>query len=143
MLHKLSGHSHAVMHAAFSADGRRLATASLDKTAKVWDVATGEELLTLSGHDDRVIGVAFSPDGKLLATASWDNTAKVWDAATGKEIETLRGHSGYVFSVAFSHDGKRLATAGGYRTRGEVKLWDTAPWNEKLEREPPPKSDQE
>ncbi len=116
------------MHVAFSADGKRLATASLDKTAKVWDVETGQELLTLAGHDDRVMGVAFSPDGKLLATASWDNTAKVWDAATGKEIETLRGHSGYVFSVAFSPDGKRLASAGGYRNRGEVKLWDTSFW---------------
>jgi WD40 repeat protein len=116
------------MKAVFSADGKRLATASLDKTAKAWDVATGEELLTFRGHDDRVISLAFSPDGKLLATASWDNTAKVWDAATGKEIDTLLGHSGYVSSVAFSPDGKRLATAGGYRTRGEVKLWNTIQW---------------
>jgi WD40 repeat protein len=127
-LRTFHGHSHAVMKAVFSADGKRLATASLDKTAKAWDVATGEELLTFRGHDDRVISLAFSPDGKLLATASWDNTAKVWDAATGKEIDTLLGHSGYVSSVAFSPDGKRLATAGGYRTRGEVKLWNTIQW---------------
>jgi WD40 repeat protein/serine/threonine protein kinase len=132
-IHELSGHSHAVMHAAFSADGKRLATASLDKTAKIWDSATGAELLTLQGHDDRVIGVAFSPDGKLLATASWDNTAKVWDALTGIEIDTLRGHSGYVFSVAFSPDGKLLASAGGYRSRGEVKIWNTAHWENKVD----------
>jgi eukaryotic-like serine/threonine-protein kinase len=133
-LHRLERHTHVLMHAAFSADGKRVATASLDKTAKIWDALTGKELLTLHGHEDRVMGVAFSPDGKLVATASWDNTAKVWDADTGKEIETLRGHSGYVFSVAFSPDGKRLASAGGYGKRGEVKIWDTTRWQEKLDR---------
>ena len=133
-LQTFGGHSHVVMDAVFSADGKRLATASLDKTAKVWDVASGAELLTLRGHNERLLSVALSPDGKLLATASLDNTAKVWDAATGKELDTLRGHSGYVCSVAFSPDGKRLASAGGHRTRGEVKIWDTAKWNEKPDR---------
>jgi WD40 repeat protein/serine/threonine protein kinase len=132
-LHTLRGHGRVVMNAAFSADGKRLATASLDKTAKVWDTATGKELVTMRGHDDRVLGVAFSPDGKLLATASWDNTARVWDALTGKEIDSLRGHSGYVNAVVFSRDGTRLASAGGHRTRGEVKIWDTASWYKKLD----------
>jgi WD40 repeat protein len=110
------------MHAAFSADSLRIATASCDKTAKIWDVATGEELLTIRGHDDRVIAVAFSPNGKLLATASWDNTAKVWDAATGTEIETLRGHSGAVCCVSFSPDGKRLASGGHIKRRRSENL---------------------
>ena len=98
------------------------------------DPHAAEKLLPLVYHELRKLAAAklTHEDGKLLATASSDNTAKVWEAATGKEIDTLRGHSGYVFSVAFSHDGKRLASAGGYRTRGEVKLWGTAPWHEKL-----------
>ena len=75
--------------------------------------------------------MAFSPDGKRLATASWDNTARIWDAATGKPIATLRGHTGYVFSVSFSPDGKHLASSSGYRSKGEIKIWDATRWEEK------------
>ena len=64
-----------------------------DKTVKVWDAASGQELLTLKGHTDGVDSVAWSPDGKRLATASRDKTVKVWDAASGKEVLTLKGHS--------------------------------------------------
>jgi WD40 repeat protein len=63
---------------AFSPDSSRLATASWDRTAKVWDVSNGQELITLSGHQDAVTSVAFSPDGKLLATSSFDGTARVY-----------------------------------------------------------------
>ena len=98
----LRGHSSAVDGVAFSPDGKRLATASDDQTAKVWDAQSGQELLTLRGHRDAVTGVAFSPDGKRLATASTDQTAKVWDAESGKELLTLRGHSNNVRAVTFS-----------------------------------------
>jgi WD40 repeat protein len=64
---------------AFSRDGRLLATASTDLTARVWDPATGEHLRTLTGHASGVWGVAFSPDGLLLATTSDDNTARLWN----------------------------------------------------------------
>ena len=81
---------------AFSPDGKRLASASTDRTVKVWDAATGQETLTLKGHTDQVTSVAFSPDGQRLASASDDETVKVWDAATGQEILTLKGHTGTV-----------------------------------------------
>ena len=81
--------------AAFSPDGSRIVTASGDKTARIWDAATGKEIAVLRGHDDAsCISAAFSPDGSRIVTASEDNTARIWDAATGKEIAVLRGHDG-------------------------------------------------
>ena len=111
----LKGHSgglHAVLSVAFSPDGRRIVTASMDETAKVWDAETGRELLTLKGHTRSVNSVAFSPDSRRIVTGSSDETAKVWDAETGRELLSLTRHTGEVRSVAFSPDGRRIATAG-------------------------------
>jgi WD40 repeat protein len=63
------------------------------QTLKLWDAASGKEILTLKGHTSWVFGVAFSPDGRHLASASWDRTVKVWDAATGQDLITLKGHT--------------------------------------------------
>jgi WD40 repeat protein len=74
----LKGHTGGVYSVAWGPDGKRLATRSEDRTAKVWDAASGQELLTLRGHTSIVFGVAFSPDGKSLATASEDGTVRVY-----------------------------------------------------------------
>jgi len=121
----LKGHSAGVHGVAFSPDGTRVATASLDGTAKVWDAA-GKEIHTLRGPDGWVLGVAFSPDGRRLATAHQDGTARVWYAATGEEVQTLTGHPGPAWSgsVAFSPNGSRLATTAG--NDGTLKVWNAA-----------------
>ena len=64
---------------AFSPDGGRVATASYDGTARLWDASSGKELKVLRGHTSSVTAVAFSPDGSRLATASYDRTARLWD----------------------------------------------------------------
>ena len=64
-------------------------TASADRTARLWDAATGRQLAVLHGHEDHVRWVAFSSDGAKVVTASSDNTARLWDAASGEELAVL------------------------------------------------------
>jgi hypothetical protein len=107
----------------FSPDGQRIVTGSADQTAKVWELTSGRELLTLKGHADVVASVAFSPEGKRIVTGSDDKTAKVWDAASGRELLTLKGHSAQLSSAAFSPDGRRIVTGSWDQT---AKVWEAA-----------------
>lgn len=116
-------HAGLVQSIAFSPNGKMLATASTDKTAKLCDATTGADLHTLT-HPDGVASVAFSPDGKHLATAA-NTTIRIWNATTGALEQTLTGHTGSIVNVAFSPDGKRLASCGWDNT---AKLWDTTRW---------------
>ncbi|KAF2798827.1 hypothetical protein K505DRAFT_346348 [Melanomma pulvis-pyrius CBS 109.77] len=117
----LEGHSDHVNAVAFSLDRQLVASASRDKTIRLWEVATGTCYSTLEGHSEWVMAVAFSPDGQLVASASRDKTIRLWDAATGT-CRTLEGHSDQVNAVAFSPDGKLVASASSHT----VRLWDAA-----------------
>ncbi len=122
----LRGHTAEVNDVTFSRTGTLLATASDDKTARIWDFATGSTQATLTDHIGGVYGVAFSPDGSLLATASEDKTARIWDIVTGATPKTrllLPGHTDWVRQVAFSPNGRLLATASDDKT---ARIWDIA-----------------
>src|SRR5262249_18722076 len=81
IVHTLTGHSAEIVSVGFSPDGRRLATASFDRTMKLWDVQTGQDVFTLLGHTAALACLAFSPDGNQIVTGSFDATARVWNAA--------------------------------------------------------------
>jgi WD40 repeat protein len=119
------GHSQIVTSVAASGDGRFILTGSFDRTARLWDAATGAELKVFTGHTDDVTALAFSPDSRLALTASKDNTARLWDLATGAQIGLLttrtRESRKGITSVAFSPDG-RSVLLGCWDTN--AYLWD-------------------
>jgi WD40 repeat protein/serine/threonine protein kinase len=120
---ELFRHKDGVVSVEFSADGRRLVTASGDKTARVWDVSTGAPLSPPMEHGDAVISASFSPDGLRVVTASFDHTARIWDASTGAPLTPPMQHASNVWSAAFSPDGRRVVTAS---EDGTARIWDAA-----------------
>ncbi|WAZ22868.1 hypothetical protein STRCI_004169 [Streptomyces cinnabarinus] len=125
----LLGHTGAVYLTSFSPDGKLLATASYDRTVRLWDVSEPGRPKPLGkplfGHTSWVSSAVFSPDGRTLASASDDGTIRLWDIRDPRHPMVLRtpltGHRATVYLIAFSPDGSTLASAGEDRT---VRLWD-------------------
>ena len=120
---RLEGHGGEVYSVSFSPDGKMIATASEDKTVKLWS-RDGKDLnQPLQGHRERVWSVRFSPyDQKTIGTTSWDETIKLWnwDGRKSQELTTLIGHQGWVFGVSFGPDRRTIASCG---TDKMVRLW--------------------
>jgi hypothetical protein len=149
---ELKGHKAEVTCGAYSPDGRRVVTGSKDRTARVWDAATGRELAVLRGHEDVLEAVTFSPDGQRIVSTGADRTARLWDAEGGREVATYRWKD-YAFREAtFTPDGTRVLAlteltidqrhgpGGEYRAPGRrdfnARLWPCDPVAAALDRLP-------
>jgi len=119
----ITGHSGLVRAVAIAPRSDWLATASSDRTVRLWNAATGAERMTLTGHADRVNAVAISPDGGWLASAGADRTIRLWDAVTGAAKGRLAGHRAEINALAIAPDGTWLSTVGD---DGTVRIWDPA-----------------
>ncbi|CAK0848079.1 unnamed protein product [Prorocentrum cordatum] len=119
-LHTLEGHRDHVLFVVLSPDGREIATASQDGTARVWSLDSGKCLRTLAGHKRAVRSAVFSPDGRFVVTASADSTAKIWSASSREALRTLLGHSRDLTSAMFSPDGQKVLTSSIDCT---AKIW--------------------
>ncbi len=111
-----------VNHIAFSKDGKKIVSSSLDNTARIWDIETGICLQILKGHTQWVEGVAFSPNGQEVISSSKDKTIRMWDVESGKCVRTFRGHTNGVRGIAYSPEGRRIASASFDET---IRVWDT------------------
>ena len=120
LLPPLSGHANSLNDLSFSPDGTRLASASMDQTAQLWDGKTGAPIATLSGHWAQLWQATYSLDGKRLVTASEDHTMRLWNATNGALIAVLRGQGGST-RAHLTRDGSRLISASD---DGTVCFWD-------------------
>ncbi len=109
-----------LVSAELSPDGKRIVTASSDRTARVWDARSGQPLMEPLKHAGSVTSAQFSPDGTRIVTSSHDKTARVWSAQTGQPLTEPMQHKDWVSSAQFSPDGKRLVTV----SEGTVRVWD-------------------
>ncbi|MEO1431168.1 MAG: caspase family protein [Cyanobacteria bacterium J06633_8] len=119
---RLEGHTGSIYNLGFSPDGKILASASLDKTIKLWNVETGKEILPrLKKHKRKVYNVVFNPqNSQQLASSSADGTIRLWNLVN-REYQELTGHQGEVYSLSFSNDGKTLVSSSLDKT---IKLWN-------------------
>ncbi|GIL89620.1 hypothetical protein Vretifemale_17343 [Volvox reticuliferus] len=118
---ELRGHDSWVICCAFSSHGQRIATASLDKTVRIWSSINGEQQLVLHGHSSGVTSVAFSPDSMTLVSGGADNSVRQWNARTGQQLAMMQGHIGQIATVAYSPAGHTVASGAADAT---IRLWD-------------------
>ncbi len=115
---EITGHAAAVYAVVFRPDGKLLASASEDRSIRLWEGAQGKEKTRLGCH---AFSLAFHPNGKWLASGSGHKSARIWEVAGARELHSLAGHSKLVRGVAFSPDGAMLATASQDAT---IRIWD-------------------
>jgi hypothetical protein len=153
---QFKGHKADVFCAAFSPDGKYMASGSSDGTIRLWDVQTGKELRRFEGHletynqrqllispdflkslqnpsirvpdigNEDVLSIVFSPDGRKLLSGSGDWTVRLWDVATGKELRRFEGHKERVVRVAFAAGGRHVLSASSDHKAGTGEPFDNS-----------------
>lgn len=121
---RMTGHQQLINCVQFSPDARYVASASFDKSIKLWDGRTGKFIATFRGHVQAVYMVGWSPDSRLLVSGSRDSTLKVWSMKTHKIELDLPGHADEVFAVDWAPDGMKVASGGKDKV---LKLWSRIP----------------
>jgi WD40 repeat protein len=147
-IRRFHGHGDAILDVAFAPDGRRAVSASFDRSVRLWDVATGQELHCFP-HTSRVYAVAFSPDGRYFVSGCGGNSLKdgavfdpvncvvrLWEVETGREVRQFRGHTAGILTVAWAPDGRYVlsASSGEYFSATQsqppsevgIRLWEAA-----------------
>lgn len=119
-IHILRGHESTVTTLAVAEGTQRIISGSEDKSVRIWDALTGQQILVMDGHADCVYGVAVSEQRGICVSGSWDQTVRVWDTSTGECIRVLEGHRDRVSAVAISPNGESLASSS---LDGTVLLW--------------------
>ena len=117
-------HSAAVLHVTWSPDGKKIASASADKTVHIWNATSKSPTLIYRNHTKPVSAIAWSPDSSRIVSGSWDTTVQVWNMQTGRKLLTCRGFSREVSCVAWSPDGKYIAS-GSWDTTVQVRQADS------------------
>jgi WD40 repeat protein len=106
----LKGHDLDVLDAEFSPDGKLLATAGYDGTARVWNVATGKSVAVLHEQAGTLVSAIFSHDGRLLVTSSHIGPARVWNVSTGELLATIAGETAPIIAARFTPDDESVLT---------------------------------
>ncbi|WP_420263666.1 protein kinase domain-containing protein [Candidatus Magnetominusculus dajiuhuensis] len=120
LLGTFSGHSAPVNSVAISLNGRYAVSGSDDKTAKIWDIASGRNIMNLEGHTARVTSVAFTADAQHVISGSFDSTFRIWSTETGQCLRIFKGHVVGVNAVSISMDGRYAISAYDDST---IKVW--------------------
>ncbi|ETO30990.1 hypothetical protein RFI_06128 [Reticulomyxa filosa] len=119
-LRDITTHLKPVTSISFSADGTRFVSSSDDKTVRIWDISSENEIEIFKGHTQWIGNAIFSPKGTLVASCSGDKTIQLWDVGLGTQFKHLEGHSDCVTKVCFSQDGKILLSCSWDKT---IRLW--------------------
>ncbi|EFN86339.1 Notchless protein-like protein 1 [Harpegnathos saltator] len=117
---RMTGHQQLINDVKFSPNGRVIASASFDKSIKLWESTTGKFIASLRGHVQAVYSIAWSADSRLLVSGSKDSTLKVWSMKTKKLERDLPGHADEVYAIDWSPDGLRVASGGKDKV---LRLW--------------------
>jgi len=119
-LQRMTGHQGLIIQVSFSPDGFYLASASFDKSVKLWDGKTGKFITSFRGHVAAVYQVGWSADSRMLVSGSKDTTLKVWDVEKRKMMFDLPGHSDEVYCLKWSPDGLRVASGSKDKV---MRIW--------------------